>query len=111
MDPSDPDDTRVFPPESEALTLEQCLQTVTIEGISSTATGSSLICREAVSSTRDDGPGDRGHRVRLGWNIGDRAFELRFGSTSGYGHYVEKPRSGASSRPRGREMPYEATSW
>jgi hypothetical protein len=32
MDPSNPDDTRVFPPMSQALTLEQCLRTVTLEG-------------------------------------------------------------------------------
>jgi predicted amidohydrolase YtcJ len=31
-DPSNPDDDRVFPPMSQALTLEQCLRTVTIEG-------------------------------------------------------------------------------
>jgi predicted amidohydrolase YtcJ len=32
LDPSDPNTTQVFPPMSQALTLEQCLRTVTIEG-------------------------------------------------------------------------------
>jgi len=32
LDPSNPGDTRAFPPRSQAVTLEQCLRTVTIEG-------------------------------------------------------------------------------
>jgi predicted amidohydrolase YtcJ len=32
MDPSNPDDTRIFPPKSQALTLEQCLYAATMAG-------------------------------------------------------------------------------
>ena len=32
LDPSNPDDTRTFPPKSQALTLEQCLYAVTMGG-------------------------------------------------------------------------------
>jgi len=31
-DPSNPGDDRIFPPMSQAITLEQCLRSVTIEG-------------------------------------------------------------------------------